>query len=67
MKKLNAKWYVQVKKISCDNAGKNYSLEALHKKEENGITFEYKAPSTPQKNGHAEQKLQCCLAEWNKC
>ena len=63
IKELKAKYYTQLKKIQCDDAGDNHELEMLQKKGENDITFEHTVPGMPQQNGHAEQSVQCCLAE----
>ena len=57
IKDLKEKHSVQVKRIRCDNAGKNRSLETMCKQEGLGIQFEYTAPGTPQQNGCLERKF----------
>ena len=44
-----------VKKIRCDNAGENQSLQKQCQAEGLGITFEFTARETPQQNGKVER------------
>ena len=55
MKALKARHEIQVKIITCDNAGENKVLERESDKNELGIIFEYTAPGTPQQNGVVER------------
>ena len=60
---------IKVKIIRCDNAGanKDFDNEAAKQPDLN-LTFEYTAPSTPQKIGHVERKfqtLQGCMRAMN--
>ena len=48
IKALKARHEIQVKIITCENAGENYVLERESDKNELGIIFEYTAPGTPQ-------------------
>jgi transposase InsO family protein len=52
----------QYKKIRCDNAGENNTLEKLCEREELGIQFEYTSPGSPQYNGKVEQKFATLYA-----
>ena len=61
VKKLKAKYNIQVKKIQCDNVGENHALDAMCKKDGNGITIECTAPAIPQKIV-LNKGLQQCLA-----
>ena len=61
VKELKAKYNIQVRKIPCDSTVQNHAVEALCKKEGNGVTFEYIVPGTPQQNGQAEQKFAILL------
>ena len=46
-----------IKRIRCDNAGKNQELERECKKEGMGIFFEYTAPDSPQQNGRVKREF----------
>ena len=52
---------VSVKYIHLDNAGENQALEREADKAGFGITFEYKAPGTPQQKGVVERALPTLL------
>ena len=47
----------EVKKIRCDNAGENLTLEKLCLKEGFNIEFEFTAPYSPQYNGTVERSF----------
>ena len=47
----------EVKKIRCDNAGENLTLEKLCLKEGFNIEFEFTAPYSPQYNGKVERSF----------
>ena len=58
IKDLKEKYGLQVKKLRCDNAGENQTLEAQCKDQGLGVIFEYTDPGTPQQNGRVERKFQ---------
>ena len=48
---------IKVKKIRCDNAGENQTMEKDCVRRKMGVTFEYTAVGTPQQNGRIERKF----------
>ncbi|CAJ1945008.1 unnamed protein product [Cylindrotheca closterium] len=56
VKDLNAKGF-KVKKIRCDRAGENMKFQDEAKNEGRGLTFEFTAPNTPQRNGRVKRKF----------
>ena len=48
---------IRVRKIRCDNAGENKTLQTMAKERKLGIVFEYTARNTPQQNGRVERKF----------
>ena len=48
---------VKVKRIRCDNAGENQSMEKECVRRKMGITFEYTSVGTPQQNGQIKRKF----------
>ena len=53
---LSKKHNIEIKKIRLDNSGENRSLQKECDKANLGITFEFTAPGTPQKNSVAERR-----------
>ena len=47
-----------VKYIKCDNAGENQTLEKKMLDEGLGVTFEYTAQNTPQRNGKVKRTFE---------
>jgi transposase InsO family protein len=47
-----------VKFLRLDNAGENFALEKLCKRQNVDVKFEFSGPMTPQKNGKVERKFQ---------
>jgi len=45
---------IVVKKIRCENLGKNIAFQAVAKDEDLGLHFKFMACQTPQQNGHIE-------------
>ena len=48
---------LKVKKIRCDNAGENQTMEKECVRRKMGVTFEYTAVGMPQQNGRIERKF----------
>ena len=48
---------VHVKKIRCDNAGENFSLQKFCDRERFGVTFEFTGSGSPQYKGRVERKF----------
>ena len=57
IKKIKNDHGVAIKKIRCDNAGENKSLEKEIIEKGMNICFEYTAANTPQQNGRVERKF----------
>ena len=57
LKELKQKEGVTVKKIRCDNAGENKTLQKHLEKEGMGITFEFTPPNSPQFNARVERSF----------
>ena len=57
IKKIKNDHGVAIKKIRCDNAGENKSLEKEIIEKGMNIRFEYTAANTPQQNGRVERKF----------
>ena len=57
LKKIENNYDLKIKKIRCDNAGENISLEKQCINQKMKIKFEYTSPGTPQQNGRIERKF----------
>ena len=57
IKDLKCKYEIVVKIVRCDNAGENLAQQRACEKEGLGISFELRAPGTPQQNGKVERKF----------
>ena len=57
IKDLKARYGIDVKTITCDNAGKNKKFEKDLLKDGMGLKFKYTAVNTPQQNGQIERNF----------
>ena len=57
LKRLKARYGIDVKYIRLDNSGENRSLQKECEKQNLGIIFEFTAPGTPQQNSVVERKI----------
>jgi len=57
IRSLRDKENITVKKIRCDNSGKNVAFQAEAKHEGLGLNFEFTARQTPQQNSRVEHKF----------
>ena len=58
IRSLSKKHNIEIKRIRLDNSGENKSLQKECDKANQGITFEFTAPGTPQQNSVAEEEYQ---------
>jgi len=58
---------IVVRKIQCDNLGKNVAFQATAKEEGLGLNFEFTAHQTPQQMATSRESVPLCLEGSGQC